>query len=94
MVRKLFISKILWDTEPPQKFRTIEVNPYRGAHGIILMFSLTDRISFQNLEKWYQEIERYASMEVNVVLVGNKSDLVGERVVTFEEGKVKIEMKS
>jgi Ras-related protein Rab-1A len=48
---------------------------------------VTDRQSFLNCEHWLTEIDKYATGNVNKLLVGNKSDLQSKKVVTYEEGK-------
>ena len=60
---------------------------YRGAHGIIIAYDVTNPDSFANVKHWVRDIELYASESVNRLLVGNKSDL-SDRHVTKEQGKV------
>jgi small GTP-binding protein len=65
----------LWDTSGQERFRTITSSYYRGAHAILLCFDVSDRDSFNSLNKWHGEIERYACENVNVLVVGCKTDL-------------------
>ena len=71
----------IWDTAGQERFRTITSSYYRGAHGIIIVYDITDQVSFNNVKQWLQEIDRYACDNVNKLLVGNKSDLTSKRVV-------------
>ena len=75
----------LWDTAGHERFRTITTSYYRGAHGIATVFDLTNRESFEHVEKWLEEINKYAKENVMRFLIGNKSDLVNERQVSYEE---------
>jgi len=77
----------IWDTAGQERFRTITSSYYRGAHGIIIVYDITDVESFNNVRQWLFEIDRFASENVNKLLVGNKSDLVNKRVVTTETSK-------
>ena len=80
----------IWDTAGQERFRTITSSYYRGAHGIIVVYDVTDNESFNNVKQWLHEIDRYACENVNKLLVGNKIDLVTpnkKRVVTTEQGK-------
>ncbi len=52
-----------------------------------MVYDITDAESFNNVKQWLHEIDRYASENVNKLLVGNKSDLTSKRAVTFEQGK-------
>ena len=60
---------------------------YRGAHGIIIVYDVTERETFENVSQWMHEIEKFANDNVCKVLVGNKIDMVDKRVVTKEEGE-------
>ncbi|CAO2046828.1 unnamed protein product, partial [Urochloa humidicola] len=77
----------IWDTAGQERFRTITSSYYRGAHGIIIVYDVTDQESFNNVKQWLNEIDRYASDNVNKLLVGNKSDLTANKVVATETAK-------
>jgi len=77
----------IWDTAGQERFRTITSSYYRGAHGIIIVYDITDKESFDNVRQWLFEIDRYASESVRKLLVGNKSDLKNKRAVEYETAK-------
>ncbi|KAJ7554214.1 hypothetical protein O6H91_06G131500 [Diphasiastrum complanatum] len=77
----------IWDTAGQERFRTITSSYYRGAHGIIVVYDVTDQESFNNVKQWLNEIDRYASENVNKLLVGNKNDLTAKKVVDYETAK-------
>jgi len=77
----------LWDTAGQERFRTITSSYYRDAHGIIVVYDVTDKQSFHNVQHWMQEIEKYAGESVNKLLVGNKCDLSSKKVVSYDEAK-------
>jgi len=77
----------IWDTAGQERFRTITSSYYRGAHGIIVVYDVTDKVSFNNVKQWLGEIDRYACQSVNKQLVGNKADLVEKKVVDYNEAK-------
>lgn len=81
------IRTTVWDTAGQEKFRSLTSSYYRGTHGIVLVYDVTNRDSFQHVEDWLQEIETYCSEDECVkLLVGNKIDLEA-RAVTSEEGQ-------
>ncbi|WFD00041.1 ras GTPase [Malassezia yamatoensis] len=77
----------IWDTAGQERFRTITSSYYRGAHGIIVVYDVTDETTFTNVKQWLQEIERYACEGVNKLLVGNKADLTSSKQVEYESAK-------
>ena len=77
----------IWDTAGQERFRNIVSSYYKGAHGIMMVYDITDLESFRYLDSWIKEIEKNASKNVYKILVGNKNDLEKNRKVTFEKGK-------
>lgn len=76
----------IWDTAGQERFKTITSSYYKGAHGIILVYDITDRQSFKDIENWLAEVDKFGNENVVKLLVGNKSDLENNRAVKTEEG--------
>ena len=57
-----------------------------------IVYDVTDQESFNNVKQWLSEIDRYANENVNKLLVGNKSDLTANRVVSYETAKVQTDI--
>ena len=81
------IKMQIWDTAGQERFKNIIASYYRGAHGILLIYDVTDKESFKNLSNWLIEIEKNASKNVLKVLIGNKTDLEEKRVMTYNQGQ-------
>ena len=77
----------IWDTAGQDRFHAITRNYFKGAHGIILIYDITKRETFGNVENWINQIKEEVSDKVCIILVGNKIDLEQKRVVSTEEGK-------
>jgi Ras-related protein Rab-1A len=76
----------IWDTAGQERFRTITKSYYRGSNGIVVVYDITDRESFDQVQHWMSEIDAHASAEVCRLLVGNKADLNDKRAVKTDEG--------
>ena len=75
----------IWDTAGQERFRTITSAYYRGAHGIIMVYDVTNYESFEHVEEWLNEVNRHASESTLKLLVGNKADLQDDKKVRSEE---------
>lgn len=76
----------IWDTAGQERFRTITSAYYRGADGIITVYDVTSQESFDHVQDWLHEVERYASPGTVKLLVGNKCDRE-DKVVSTETGE-------
>ena len=81
------IKMQIWDTAGQERFKNIIASYYRGAHGILLLYDVTDRESFKNLSNWLIEIEKNANKNILKVLIGNKTDLEEKRIISYNQGK-------
>ncbi|KAJ1931819.1 Ras- protein Rab-18, partial [Linderina macrospora] len=77
----------LWDTAGQERFRTLTSSYYRGAQGVILVYDVCNRESFDHLDEWFEELSTYCTKdEVVKMVIGNKIDKEAERVVSRKEG--------
>ena len=76
----------IWDTAGQELYKSITKNFYRNSDGVIIVYDVTDRESFEKVQDWVQTISEYTDTEKKIqkVLVANKVDLT--RKVTKEEG--------
>jgi len=77
----------IWDTAGQERFKAITRSYLRGAEGILLVYDITDKTSFEDVKTWMAQIEQFAENVCNKVLVGNKCDLEDDRAVTRDEGE-------
>ena len=88
-VRNMKIQVTIWDTAGQERFRTLTTGYYKGAQGIILVYDVTRRDTFENLSSWFAECKNYCSNEGKdaiKLIVANKIDL-DNRVVLTKEGE-------
>ena len=76
-----------WDTAGQERFHTLTESYYRNSHGVILVYDVTDRESFDRIQKWAAQIDQYQDLHLCRLLVGNKSDMESARKVTTQEGE-------
>lgn len=80
------IQMAVWDTAGQSSFEPLLPMYYRGALGAIIVYDITNRKSFEGVRRWFRDIKRFAE-EIPVIIIGNKSDLLDQRMITYEEGK-------
>jgi Ras-related protein Rab-11B len=78
----------IWDTAGQERYRAITAVYYRGAVGALVVYDMTKHLTFENLQKWLQELKDHADRSARIMIVGNKSDLRHLRAVTQEEGRL------
>ncbi|CAD8211958.1 unnamed protein product [Paramecium octaurelia] len=75
----------IWDTAGQERFRTITSAYYKGADGIVLVYDVSSLATFEDIDKfWINEVDSYAEKNVELLLLGNKSD-IEEKVVTTQK---------
>jgi small GTP-binding protein len=88
------IKAQIWDTAGQERYKSITSCYYKGAKGGILVYDISKKESFQNVDKWLQEFKKNADSDACFILIGNKCDLIKEREVSTEEGCSKAEIYS
>ncbi|XP_029349997.1 ras-related protein Rab-15-like [Echeneis naucrates] len=76
----------IWDTAGQERYQTITKQYYRRAQGIIFVYDITNKPSFQHIAKWASDVDEYSPDKVQRILVGNKSDEEPRRQVTKDQG--------
>ena len=77
----------IWDTAGQERFKNIQASYYKGANGILVVYDITNRESFEHLNSWLIEIEKNGNKNVYKLLIGNKADLEEKRDIKKEEGQ-------
>jgi small GTP-binding protein len=79
---------IVWDTAGTERFRTITPTYYKNCDGVLLVYDITDEKSFETIKFWISELNENTDIsKVNLLLVGNKSDLEQRRAVSLQRGQ-------
>ena len=78
----------IWDTAGQERFKSMSVCVIKTVDGLILVYSITSKVSFRNLESWMKSLKDIADLSKKpIIIIGNKCDLQDMRQVTYEEGK-------
>ncbi|XP_037818819.1 ras-related protein Rab-21 [Lucilia sericata] len=75
----------IWDTAGQERFHALGPIYYRGSHGAILVYDITDQDSFQKVKNWVKELKRMLGSEIILAIAGNKIDLEEQRTVMEED---------
>ncbi|KAF1863596.1 hypothetical protein Lal_00030662 [Lupinus albus] len=79
------IKAQIWDTAGQERYRAVTSAYYRGALGAMLVYDITKRQSFDHVVRWVEELRAHADSSIVIMLVGNKGDLVDQRLVPAED---------
>lgn len=77
----------IWDTAGSERFRAINRSFFRNALGVIVVYDVTERATFQKVKSWLEEVEVNCDKMPVIILVGNKTDLADRRQVSTQEGR-------
>ena len=77
----------MWDNVGQERFRNIENYYYKSCHGLVLVYDITDKGSFETINFWLAKIKLDGPKNIKLMLVGNKCELSNERKVSIEEGE-------
>lgn len=69
----------MWDTAGQERYRSIVPMYYRRADAVMVLFDITNRVSFLHAREWVSEARRYGQHICKIILVGNKTDLLAPR---------------
>ena len=77
----------IWDTAGQERFRTITHAYYRGVSGAVIVYDVTKQETFDNVKFWLQEIAQFGDENCQKLLIGNKCDLINQKVVDTQTAK-------
>lgn len=77
----------IWDTAGQERYRAITSAYYRGAVGALLVYDITKRQTFDNVNRWLRELRDHADSNIVIMMAGNKSDLNHLRAVSEDDGQ-------
>eukprot|EP01097_Dermamoeba_algensis_P000011 TRINITY_DN1004_c0_g1_i1.p1 TRINITY_DN1004_c0_g1~~TRINITY_DN1004_c0_g1_i1.p1 ORF type:complete len:217 (+),score=52.82 TRINITY_DN1004_c0_g1_i1:54-704(+) len=86
-IKNQVVKAQIWDTAGQDRFKSLTAAYYRGAVGALLVYDVTNASTFEDIEKWAQEIREYAKPGAVIMLVGNKVDLEEDRVISTHAGR-------
>ena len=81
----------IYDTVGQEKYKSLSLNSIRHCDGVILMYDITNRKTFDSISEWIKNIYEKKDEDYPLVLIGNKCDLEDERIISKEEGLEKAE---
>ena len=76
----------IWDTAGKERYKSIASAYYKGARGAIVVYDITSEDSFKNIDLWIEEVKSKAANNLQIMLIGNKSDLFADRKISKEKG--------
>ena len=86
-IEELIIKLQIWDTCGQEVYRSLIGSFYHNSSLAILVYSINNKNSFENLESWLNEVKTLGNPDIKIFLIGNKADLEEEREVPKEKGE-------
>ena len=77
----------IWDRNGSEVFRRITPSYFRRAHGVMVVYDITNRLSFDNVKDWLREIDQLSSRDIARLIIGSKRDLSQKQAVPTDEAK-------
>ena len=77
----------IWDTAGQEKYHSLAPMYYRGAAAAIIVYDITNELSFEKTKSWVEELQRHGPENIVMAVAGNKADLEDKRVVETERAK-------
>lgn len=87
-IEKKVVKAQIWDTAGQERYRAITSAYYRGAVGALLVYDVTKKETFADVEKWLAELRDHADSKIVIMLTGNKCDLQHLRSVTTQDAEI------
>ena len=84
IINKEIFKIEIWDTAGQERYKSITAAYYKGAKGAMIVYDVTNQNTFDNVNKWCQEIKDKASKNINLMMIGNKTDVKDKIVVNSE----------
>jgi Ras-related protein Rab-11A len=87
--KEQIIKAQIWDTAGQERYKSVTNAYYKNAKGAFIVYDITNKQSFENVDSWLTELKAKADNDVVIFLIGNKIDLESYRVVSEIDGKQK-----
>ncbi len=82
----------IWDTSGQERYRSITSAYYKGAKGALIVYDITRKNTFDNIDKWITDLKLNGDKNICIIILGNKSDLIDKREINKNDGIKKAEM--
>ena len=84
-INKKIIKFQIWDTCGQEIYQSLVTNFYRNSSAALLVYSIDNKKSFENINFWLEEIQKINNPDAKIFLIGNKTDLYEKREITYDE---------
>ena len=84
-IKGLKVKLQIWDTAGQEKFNSLSKQYFQNSDGILLVFDITNKDSFNNIKKWYDDVISYSGVKAKKLLIGNKKDMKNNVKITKDD---------